>query len=240
MEHIGALKEIVRHPVKSFRGERVQHTKLMDYGLYGDRSHVFLDDTRPGKYVTITQCPKMAQYEARFAGPDNVEQYPRVEVRSPNGIVYDWEDEALKLELEQESKRAITPHSYTPQHVPFGALEEAHILLVTDASVRELEQLWGGHIDYNRFRPNLFIQLDDPLPFVEEQWLGRRLRIGAAELELNSLCERCMIITVDPDSGERDASLLKTVVQERSSNFGVYASVLKTGDIEAGQPIYLI
>ncbi len=49
---IGQIKEIVRHPVKSFRGESVQKTKVMEYGLYGDRSHVFMDETRPGKFLT--------------------------------------------------------------------------------------------------------------------------------------------------------------------------------------------
>ena len=47
---IGHIKEIVRHPVKSFHGETFQQTKIMEYGLYGDRSHAFLDDTRQGNF----------------------------------------------------------------------------------------------------------------------------------------------------------------------------------------------
>ncbi|KPU52578.1 hypothetical protein AN402_1642 [Bacillus wiedmannii] len=31
---IGHIKEIVRHPVKSFHGENVNQTKIMEYGLY--------------------------------------------------------------------------------------------------------------------------------------------------------------------------------------------------------------
>ena len=47
---IGHIQEIVRHPVKSFRGENVSQTKIMEYGLYGDRSHAFLDDTKKGNF----------------------------------------------------------------------------------------------------------------------------------------------------------------------------------------------
>jgi uncharacterized protein YcbX len=35
---IGYIQEIMRYPVKSFQGESVQKTRVMDYGLYGDRS----------------------------------------------------------------------------------------------------------------------------------------------------------------------------------------------------------
>ena len=67
---IGHIEEIVRHPVKSFRGESVAETNVMEYGLYGDRSHAFADDTRKGKYLTITQFPEMVRYSARFAGEE--------------------------------------------------------------------------------------------------------------------------------------------------------------------------
>lgn len=65
---VGHIKELVRHPVKSFFGESVQETQIMDYGLYGDRSHAFLDETRKNKFLTITQFPEMVRYKARFSG----------------------------------------------------------------------------------------------------------------------------------------------------------------------------
>lgn len=96
-------------------------------------------------------------------------------------------------------------------------------------------------IDYRRFRPNLLLSLKDKIPFAEENWFGKRLKIGQeVEIQLNRHCERCMIITVDPDSAERNASLLKTIVKERNNFFGVYASVVKTGDIQVGDDVFLI
>ncbi|WP_299093263.1 MOSC N-terminal beta barrel domain-containing protein [uncultured Metabacillus sp.] len=239
---IGHIKEIVRHPVKSFSGESVKKTNIMEYGLYGDRSHAFLDDTRKGKFLTITQFPEMVTYKARFAGEESMEQYPKVEVITPEGKAMNWEDEELLEEIARKSKRTISPITYTPARVPLGAIEEEHIQLVTDASLMKLKDIWGKtDVDYRRFRPNLLISLQEKIPFIEEEWFGRHLKIGSeVEIQLKRHCERCMIITVDPENADRDASLLKTIVKERKNHFGVYASVIKTGQIHLGDEVVLL
>ncbi|QHS24437.1 MOSC domain-containing protein [Virgibacillus sp. MSP4-1] len=238
---IGHIKEIVRHPVKSFRGERVQQTKIMDYGLYGDRSHAY-EDADTGNFLTITQLQEMVQYQARFAGEPSMEQYPDVEVITPEGKVYHWDDEDLIKELEHLSNRTITTREYRPTHVPIGPIAVENILLATDASLEKLEDLWGkDQVDSRRFRPNLIISLNEKLPFVEDDWVGRRMKIGnETEIEFVGHCKRCMIITVDPDHAGRDASLHKTLIKERNNNFGVYASVKRTGDIYAGDEVHLL
>ncbi|VEF47608.1 Uncharacterized Fe-S protein [Bacillus freudenreichii] len=237
---IGHIKEIVRHPVKSFHGENVQKTKIMEYGLYGDRSHAFLDEKRPGKFLTITQFQEMVQYKARFVGEETIDNYPKVEIMTPEGKVFEWGDEELFTEIENKSKRKVSPITYNPSHVPLSAIEEEHIQLVTDVSVEKLKEIWGKSVNYRRFRPNLLISLVDKTPFVEEEWFGKRIKIGRqVELELKRHCERCMIITVDPDNAERDPSLLKTVVNERENRFGIYATVIKTGEIHVGDEAVL-
>ncbi|MBC6972423.1 MOSC domain-containing protein [Bacillus sp. Xin] len=239
---IGHIKEIVRHPVKSFHGENVNQTKIMEYGLYGDRSHAFLDDTRQGKFLTITQFPEMVRYRAKFVGEELMEKYPKVEITTPEGKVIDWGDEELTKEIEYKSERKISPITYTPSHVPLGAIEEENIQLVTDASLDKLTAIWGNaEVNHRRFRPNLLITLREKIPFIEEKWFGKRMKIGReVEIQLKRHCERCMIITVDPDNTERDSTLLKTVVKERNNHFGVYASVVKTGEIHVGDEVLLI
>ncbi|WP_408010045.1 MOSC domain-containing protein [Pseudalkalibacillus sp. A8] len=239
---IGHIKEIVRHPVKSFHGESVQKTKIMEYGLYGDRSHAFLDETRQGKFLTITQFPEMVRYKARFVGKELMEEYPKVEIMTPEGKVVDLGDEDLTKEIENKSKRNISLVKYTPSHVPLGAIEEEHIQLVTDASLDKLKEIWGKtEVNYRRFRPNLLISLKEKIPFIEEKWFGRRMKIGReVEIQLKRHCERCMIITVNPDNAERDSTLLKKVVKERNNHFGVYTSVIKTGKIHVGDEVLLL
>lgn len=239
---IGHIKEIVRHPVKSLRGESVQKNKVMDYGLYGDRSHAYVDDTKNGDFLTITQFQEMVQYKARFVGEESMEKYPKVEVTTPEGKVWEWKEQALIEELENKSNRKISTKEYTPSHVPIGPIAVEHVLLATDASLDKLNELWGKEeVDLRRFRPNLFISLKEKKPFIEEEWMGRHIKIGTeVEMQFVGHCPRCMIITVDPDNAERDPGLHKTVIKERNNNFGVYASVIKTGDVHAGDEVHLL
>ncbi|WP_281269137.1 MOSC domain-containing protein [Bacillus taeanensis] len=236
------VKEIVRHSVKSFRGESVQKSKIMEYGLYGDRSHAYLDDTQKGIFLTIKQFQEMVRYKARFVGEDSMDEYPKVEVITPEGKIYDWEDQELIKEMENKSKRKISTKEYTPSHVPIGPIAVEHILLATDASLEKLQELWGkDEVDSRRFRPNLVISLKDKKPFIEEEWIGRRIKIGTqVEMKFVEHCKRCMIIAVNPDNAERDASLHKTVIKERNNNFGVYASVIKIGDIHVDDEVRLL
>ncbi|MRH41500.1 MOSC domain-containing protein [Aquibacillus halophilus] len=239
---IGHIKELVRHPVKSLDGEFVQKSKIMDYGLYGDRSHAYLDETKKGNFLTITQFQEMVRYKARFVGEESMDEYPKVEVITPEGNVFDWKDEELIKEMENKSKRKISTKKYTPSLVPIGPIAVEHILLVTDASLDKLEEIWGKEeVDFRRFRPNLFIELKEKKPFVEEEWIGKRIKIGnEVEVQLVGHSERCMIITVNPDNAERDKSLHTALIKERNNNFGVYASVIKTGDIHVNDEIHLL
>jgi len=237
---LGAVREIVRHPVKSFAGERLQEVQVAAYGLFGDRSHCFLDETRPGRYLTATQLPQMVTYQASFVGEQRDDRYPAVRITAADGQVYDWEDPALLAELERLSGRRLRRIVHPPQHVPRGAIEEEHLLLVSDASLRELERIWGRSLDHRRFRANLVLSLQEPQPFAETAWLGKRLRLGEVELVVVRPCERCMIVTLDPQRAERDPSLLKLIHQEYDNCFGVYARVVRTGRIRAGEAIYLL
>ncbi|MFB4170027.1 MOSC domain-containing protein [Virgibacillus sp. JSM 102003] len=239
---IGHMREIIRHPVKSFAGESVQKSKIMDYGLYGDRGHAYLDESKKGNFLTITQFPEMVRYKARYAGEESLEEYPKVEVITPEGEIFDWEDEELIKEMENKSNRKISTIEYPPSQVPIGPIAVENIQLVTDASIDNLQEIWGEvEVDFRRFRPNLFISLKEKKPFIEEEWIGKRIKIGSeVEIELVGHCKRCMIITVNPDNAERNSSLHKTVIKERKNNFGVYASVIKTGDIHVDDEVHLL
>lgn len=241
MERIGHVGKIMRYPVKSFSGEAVQSTRVMGYGIYGDRSHVITEKIRH-RYLTITHFQGMVKYKAAFTGgecPDD--HYPPVKIIGPDNRSYDWEDEEWREELSKQSKKPLSFKKYDPLHVPIGAIEEENLLIVTDASLRKISELTGRDaINEQRFRPNLQLELLNQMPFIEEEWFSKRLQIGKeVEIEIKRHCERCMIITVDPETGERDANVHKQVIIQRNNHFGVYASVIKTGTISAGDEVWL-
>ncbi|MCA0988727.1 MOSC domain-containing protein [Guptibacillus algicola] len=237
--HVGTISEITRHPVKSMRGQKVNETKVMNYGLYGDRSHALLDENE--SFLTITQFPDMVTYRASFEEPDSLESFPEPKVTTMSGHTYKWSDEEWLEEIERRSSKKLTRISYHPEHVPFGAIEEANLLLVTDASLQALSESYGSSVDDRRFRPNLQVSLTNQEAFVEQDWVGKTLQIGDnVKVDVTGPCERCMIITVDPESGSRQPDLLKKVVKDHRNQFGIYLRVIETGLIKVGDEVHVI
>jgi uncharacterized protein YcbX len=236
---IGTVSEIMRHPVKSMTGEVVAETTVMNYGLYGDRSHVILDEK--ASFLTITQVPLLVRYQASFDTPEVMEAYPDPTIVTPEGVTVKWSDPAWLKELEEKTSKQLAKKVYHPKHVPIGPIEKEHLLIVTDASLQALSASWGKYTDERRFRPNLVFNLLDKVPFIEQTWAGKVFRIGEDVLiEMVKPCERCMIITVDPETGMKHSDLLKKIAKEHSNYFGMYARVIRTGKIKMDDEIWLL
>jgi uncharacterized protein YcbX len=239
MEKAGTLQAIYRHPVKAMRGEKLDGCAVDAFGLYGDRSHYFLDASVQGKYVSAGKVPALLGYAARFNGEGQESAYPEVLVTSPQGIVYRWDDERFHAEIAQVANRPVTPVRGTPEEG--GKNWEDHILIVTDSSLREIARLIGqGELDARRFRPNLIIALDEDHPFAEDHWIGKRLRINDVLLQVNKHCERCMYVNIDPETLEINPAVLKTVAKRHDNCFGVYASVITPGRVTVGDEVFCL
>ncbi|NOU92696.1 MOSC domain-containing protein [Paenibacillus sp. LMG 31456] len=236
---IGEIKNINRYPVKSLAGEGLETSRIETYGLYGDRSHAFIDETKEGwsSYMTARQIPDLLSYKAMFIGEGSAQEFPKVNVVAPNGRSLNW-DEDLLGELQAYSNTKMSMLSYKPNNQDLLAMDTGSILIITDASLRKLEEIWGKRLDKRRFRANLLVAVADN-SLSESDWIGKRLIIGSAELEVTMYCERCSMITIDPDTLERDKSLLKKVNEEMNLNFGVYASVNKVGQVSVGDKVFL-
>ncbi|MFC0391393.1 MOSC domain-containing protein [Paenibacillus mendelii] len=236
---IGHISEINRYPVKSFAGETLQTSLIESYGLYGDRLHAFIDETKEGwsRYYTARQAPSMLSYKTQLIGEDSGERAPHVRVTSPDGRIFNW-DEALLREIQAFSKRKLSMLTCKPEASELAAVDTGSILIITDSTLRKLEAMWGKRLDPRRFRANLVVTLDDE-SIHEGDWIGKQLSVGSAQLQVDQYCERCMMITIDPDTLEPDKSLLKKVNEELGLNFGVYASVKRTGQIHVWDNVFV-
>jgi uncharacterized protein YcbX len=238
---VGEVKQIRRFPVKSFAGESLTTSRVEAYGLYGDRSHAFIDEAKEGwsRYVTGRHIPSMLGYQAELKGEGEGagDEFAELLVTAPDGRKMGWDADLLK-ELQACTDRTLSMLRYKPDSLELLAVDEASILLITDASLRRLEELWGRKLDERRFRANFLVTLADS-SFNERDWIGKRLYIGSAEFEIASHCTRCTMISIDPDTLETDASLLKQVSKQMNMIFGVYASVKKTGQVSTGDGVYI-
>jgi hypothetical protein len=111
--------------------------------------------------------------------------------------------------------------------------------LTLEASRVAVERALDRPTDVRRFRPNLHLDLGEE-PFAEEAWAGRRLRVGAAVLRLDELCERCIVPTRDPEDPQaRWPQLMTWLNGEHDLNFGVIARVERAGLVREGDPVWL-
>lgn len=230
---VGSVTEITRYPVKSFAGESLSNCKLEPYGFKGDRLCAFCDPAKQGwaSFVTARELPVMLAYRAAFVGG-------RIQVTSPEGRTYEW-DEGLLKDLQRFSEKQLSMKSFGAPHPDdpkLMSVDQASILILTDATLKKLETLWGKRLDPRRFRANMIVSLENGSS--EDDWIGKRLSIGSAELLIDEFCERCSMITIDPDTLERDPSLLRQVHDGMQCTFGVYASVVQPGQVAVGDRVY--
>jgi uncharacterized protein YcbX len=113
------------------------------------------------------------------------------------------------------------------------------VSIVSRASLRELARHAGrDEVDARRFR--MSIELDGPGAHEEDGWIGRRLSVGGAVLEVTGPCERCMITTRDPDTGEVDLNVLRTLAGYRGKHtvfMGVLCRVVQPGAVRVGNEL---
>lgn len=232
---IGEIQDIYRYPVKSFAGEKLEDCILEKYGMLGDRFAAFYDETKKDweKYVTARKIPNLLNYKAAY-------QDGEIRVTAPDGQRYGWDAQLLE-EIQSQTNTRLTmsalkePHPELPQLL---SVDEASILIITDSSLGKLQKTWGKELDERRFRANFVVKVNDAF-MTEADWLGRTLQIGDVLLQADSFCQRCVLITMDPDTQVKDPSLLRKVNEAFDLHFGIYASVVKTGTIKKGDKVLL-
>jgi uncharacterized protein YcbX len=126
---------------------------------------------------------------------------------------------------------------------PPGTYHDAYpLMLMTTSAMRSLrEALPGSAIDVRRFRPSLVVDTGDATGHPELDWIGRRLRVGEAELAVVAACPRCVMVTREiDDAAPRDRAILRHVVRELDHNVGVYATVETAATIRPGDEVTVL
>ncbi len=108
-------------------------------------------------------------------------------------------------------------------------------------TARKLGDETGLAIDKRRFRANVYLDLTSSDGFAEDEFVGRSLRIGSkVVVSILKRDARCMMITLDPDTGEKTPAILKQVAQAHDGRAGVYGAVLVEGILRKGDSVELL
>jgi uncharacterized protein YcbX len=218
---LASVVELWRYPVKSMAGERLLECAVTPTGLEGDRRWAFIDrsPSRDGKWFNIKQHAPLMTYQARLVEG-------ALDLVAPGGASVEL-DGALVRRFESESQRPLEL-----RELPGENFDAAHVLVVNLASVAAFELEAGMAVDHRRFRANLYV--DGLEPEEELGWLGRVIRAGTAELEVVDRCERCKVITMDPDTTVAAPQLLRVLVEKHDQRMGMYCQVVKPGHVRVG------
>jgi MOSC domain-containing protein len=106
------------------------------------------------------------------------------------------------------------------------------LLVATDGAVAAFGR------DARRLRPNILIGGVSGLDEVD--WPGGELHIGSAIVRLDSLRSRCPMTTVDPDTLQRDAEVLRDIGRRFGGRLALNADVARAGTIAVGDPVTLL
>ena len=113
--------------------------------------------------------------------------------------------------------------------------------LVTTATLRHLKgKNEQADWDARRFRPNFLIETNpDAEGYAEQNWVGKRLTIGAAAVDCAGATPRCGAVTRAQPQFKSDTTILRTVVRHADQNVGVYGLIAATGQVRVGDPVYM-
>jgi uncharacterized protein YcbX len=240
--------------VKGTRLRSVPEVTLESGGAPGDRRFYLIDER--GRMVNGKQLGPLSAVVADYAAdehaltltfPDGSIVVDRIEAgedmttrfysRSRRGRLVGgpWAS-ALSDYLGQPLRLVESPGS-----VDRGARGAAS--LISRASLDRLAQAAGEPgVDVRRFR--MLIEIDGVAAHAEDEWVGRRVTVGAARIAFHGHVGRCLITSRDPDTGEIDLptlDLLRDYRRELDTTeplpFGIYGEVIEAGRIRVGDPV---
>jgi len=207
------VSQLWRYPVKSMRGERLEEAWLTEGGIPGDRV-VHVAGTR-GLLTGRTRNGLLSV--PATTGPDGV---PRVD-----GHRWDSAEAARRV------RAAATPDARLVAHTGPERFDILNLLVATDGAVGLL-----GH-DVRRLRPNLVIE--GVAGNAETGWPGQALAIGEALIGIHSLRGRCIVTTIDPDTGAQDLDVLRRIRREFGGEIALNSWVIRPGRIAIGDAVEL-
>ena len=249
------IAALYRYPVKGLSPEALETAELDTSGYFpGDRLYAIengpsgFNETVPRHlpkiaYLMLMRNEALARLRTRF---DDATHRLTVEENGVQAVDADLSTaegraalaEFMKGFLPQELRGA--PRVLTaPPGYRFTDSRTGYVSLINRASVAATEDLVGAPVDPLRFRGNLY--LDGLEPWAELDMVGRVLEAGDVRLKITSRTERCAATNVDPQTGQRDLSIPRTLMQGVGhTDCGVYAEVLAGGVLRTGDSLRVI
>ncbi len=231
------LESLHVYPIKGAAGLSPDSWEVDRRGFRYDRRWMVVQPS--GEFLTQRDLPELCLIRPRIETPHLVVAAPGMpELRLPLAPlggrrirVRVWNDRFDALLTSPEADQWFTEYlgipaglawfpedgvrpadtRYAPPDTPVSFADAFPFLVISQASLDDLNARLPQPLPMNRFRPNIVVSGSGP--FAEDGW--RRIRVGELELDLVKPCARCVVTTTDQLTGKREKEPLRTLATYR-------------------------
>ncbi len=216
------ISELYVYPIKSCRGLTLDSASLTATGLAHDRRWMLVNEQ--GRFLTQRELPQMALIAPELQGEGLVVHAPGMSPLPVRGTattsvnVTVWKDSCrafdegdaaaewlsqflntpARLVRFDESQTRLSNHDWTGEMDAANYFSDGFpILLISRASLADLNSRLSEPLPMNRFRPN--IVLDGVEAYAEDRM--HQLMDAELKLQIVKPCTRCKITTTDQATG---------------------------------------
>lgn len=231
---LGAANELWRYPVSSLTGEKRETVDLDETGIAGDRQWGLFDAdsttavAAPEKEKRWRPVPALRSRLKAAAPEISLDATTWHAIPSPSADMLASDHLGFPVRFQRFGDADAVPR-----------YDRGHLHILTTASLAHLRALLpDAVIDVRRFRPNILIETEDgDVDFVEQRFMGRRLRIGQAIIEITEPCARCAFTALAQPNIPFDKDVLHTIAKHGGGGFGVLARVVTPGRVALGDAV---
>lgn len=250
----GIVTDIWRHPIKSHGREALAEVALTKgttlpwdrvWAVAHEASGIS-DSTRGWRpvqnFVVCARAPELAAINATVdesAGTITL-THPRLaritvdpDIPEDRNRLIEWvtplapPDRARPVRVYRAGGRGLTDTEFPS------------VSILSRSSLDALSAEAGQEVAPERWRGNIWVEGFEA--WSEFGWVGRRVRIGGAELRVIEPIQRCRATTANPETGRRDLDTLALLdAGWGHRNFGVYAEVAASGRVRTGDPVTIL
>lgn len=256
------LQDIYIYPIKSLGGIRLPKAQVGIQGLAYDRRWMLVDEH--GMFLTQRKHHHMAMLQVELVDR-GLKVYPRHRPQESHVIpsapqtdrlipVTVWDDTVISQVVSDTSSRwfsdvlgiscqLVYMPTSTQRHIDekYAVNQETvsfadamPYLLIGQSSLDDLNEKLDEAVPMNRFRPNFVFS--GGMAFEEDKW--GMVKIGECTFKVTKPCARCVMTTVDQQTGKAGKEPLKTLSTYRLVNnkvlFGQNMIALTSGKVQVG------
>ena len=242
-----SISALYVYPVKSLAGIKLEQSQLSEFGLHNDRRWLIVDED--GLFMSQRTTPKMATIQTALKDNGLILSHQDKEIKVPKASnesrsmpVTVWSDNLNAQLLSQEVDEWLSkvlgkachlvymPKSaerqidkdFSQDKQYFSFADAFPILLVSQASIDDLNQRLEKQVNINRFRPNIVV--DGIAAFAEDLWSD--FTINEIEYHMAKPCSRCIMPSINQANGIQDNVKLLSVLNkyrkfDKKIKFGV-------------------